>query len=389
MPAGGAQRLPNVTLTECSDLHNSKNDSMERGMSDNQRRFFCRLLFLFFCCLPTALIVYRACHPRTPEFWQRTIQSQLGIDTQIADAETPKPGQTILRGLTLFGNDGTPILFAIETRFDEQLNRITINERLRLTGRGLTELANSLNQRLVGSGVWSIRLEDVEVINDSTDEAGQGVYLSQVEIAIAPEVSGPGGRPSARAELSMQFSDGSLESESTLAAKVPRVQCTFHCLEDPLLTKVFVETGEQSVPCWLGAGWLPQLAELGPRATFIGSFGVDPVSETNIGRVEGRFEQVALTEEYASAPIAGSTVERRTQLKSGLGSMKVDMIFDDNSRHKLAAGQPLEIEATLELPDGSQHPVVPEYHFQQVLNVGSAIRKTVRTARSRSASTNY
>jgi len=42
----------------------------------------------------------------------------------------------------------------------------------------------------------------------------------------------------------------------------------------------------------------------------------------------------------------------------------------------------------LELPDGSRHPVVPEYHFQQVLNIGSAISKTVRTARSRSASTN-
>ena len=384
-----------IALTQCSVCHNSINDSMERGMSDNQRRFFCRLLFLFFCCLPTALIVYRACHPRTPEFWQRTIQSQLGIDTQIADAETPKPGETILRGLTLFGADGAPILSAIETRFDEQRNRITINERVRLTGRGLTELANSLNQRLVGSGVWSIRLEDVEVIDDSLGGAGQGVYLSPVEIAISPEASGGWSRPSANALLSMRFSDGSNRfdgshhSASAWSANDSLVQCRFRCFEDPMLTTMDVETGQQAVPCWLGAGWLPQLAELGPRATFVGRFGVDPVSEKNIGRVKGRFEQVALPDQYASAPNADSTIARRTQLNSGLGAMEVDMAFDDNSRRRLAAGQPLQITATLELPDGSQHPVVPEYHFQQVLNIGSAISKTVRTARSRSASNNY
>ena len=354
-------------------------------MSDNQRRFFCRLLFLFFCCLPTALIVYRACHPRTPEFWQHTIQSQLGIDTLIADAETPRPGETILRGLTLFGADGAPILSALETRFDEQQNRITINERVRLTGRGLTELANSLNQRLVGSGVWSIRLEDVEVIDDSLGGAGQGIYLSPVEIAISPEAFRSGVRPSTNAVLSMSFSDG---SRGTLGAQDSLVQCRFRCFDDPMLTTVDVETGQQNVPCWLGTGWLPQLAELGPRATFVGRFGIDPVSEKNIGRVKGRFEQVALPREYVSASSAGSAITRRA-LNSDLGAMEVDMAFDDNSRRRLAAGQPLQITAMLELPDGSQHPVVPEYHFQQVLNIGSAISKTVRTARSRSASNNY
>lgn len=380
-----------MSLAGSSVFHNSINDSMERGMSDNQRRFFCRLLFLFFCCLPTALIVYRACHPRTPEFWQRTIQSQLGIATLVADAETPKPGETILRGLTLFGADGAPILSAIETRFDELQKRITINERVRLTGRGLTELANSLNQRLVGSGVWSIRLEDVEVIDDSLGGAGQGVYLSPVEIAISPETSNSVLRPSANALLTMRFSDGSNRFNGLSAAGTDDalVQCRFRCWEDPMLTTVDVETGQQSVPCWLGAGWLPQLAELGPRATFVGRLAVDPVSEKNIGRVKGRFEQIALPEDFAPASITDSTIARRTQLQGGLGAMEVDMTFDDNSRRRLAAGQPLQITATLELPDGSQHPVVPEYHFQQVLNIGSAISETVRTARSRSASTNY
>ncbi len=361
-------------------------------MSDNQRRFFCRLLFLFFCCLPTALIVYRACHPRTPEFWQRTIQSQLGIDTLITDAETPRPGETILRGLTLIGGDGSPILSAIETRFDEQHNRITINERVRLTSRGLTELANSLNQRLVGSGTWSIRLEDVEIIDDSTAGVGQGVYLSPVEIAIAPDTSGARLRPSANALLSMRFSNGfgANESESPTHDKDTLVQCRFRCFEDPLLTSIDVETGQQSVPCWLGAGWLPQLTELGPRATFVGRFGVDPISEKSIGRVKGRFEQVTLPEDYATLDSnADPAIARRTKFSGGLGAMEVDMAFDHNSRRSLAAGQPLQIAATLELPDGSRHQVVPEYHFQQVLNIGSAIGKTVRTARSRSASANY
>ena len=184
----------------------------------------------------------------------------------------------------------------------------------------------------------------------------------------------------------MRFSNG---SQSVTDGRDALVQCRFRCFEDPMLTTVDVETGQQNVPCWLGAGWLPQLAELGPRATFAGRFGIDPVSEKNIGRVKGRFEQVALPGEYVSASKADSAIARRTQLNSGLGAMEVDMAFDDNSRRRLAAGQPLQITAMLELPDGSRHPVVPEYHFQQVLNIGSAISKTVRTARSRSASTNY
>ena len=105
--------------------------------------------------------------------------------------------------------------------------------------------------------------------------------------------------------------------------------------------------------------------------------------------MKGRFEQVTLQEEFAPAANVDSLITRRSGLHRGLGAMEVDMAFDDNSRRRLAAGQPLQITATLELPDGSQHPVVPEYRFQQVLNIGSAISKTVRTARSRSASTNF
>ncbi len=357
-------------------------------MSDNQRRIFCRLLFLFFCCLPTALIVYRACHPRTPEFWQRSIQSQLGIDTMIADVETPSPGQTILRGLTLFGAEGNPILSAIETRFDEQQNRITINERVRLTGTGLKELADSLNQRLVGSGTWSIVLDDVEVIDDSPEGTGQGVYLSPVEIAIMPTGTHRAQSQSANAVLSVRFSAGAGEVQN------PLVQCRFLCHEDPVMTSVDIKTGTQHVPCWLVRGWLPQLADLGPHATFVGRIGIDPVSEKNIGRVKGRFEKVSLPGQLASATPTRSLLDHTSSTSQTLGAnaqgaMEVDMAFDDSSRRRLAQGQPLQLTATLELPDGSKHRVMPVYHFQQVLNIGSAIGQTVRTARSRSVSNKY
>jgi hypothetical protein len=185
----------------------------------------------------------------------------------------------------------------------------------------------------------------------------------------------------------MRFADASQNFPNTVNEENSIVQCHFRCFEDPMLTTVDVETNQQRVPCWLGARWLPQLAELGPRATFAGRFGIDPVSEKNIGRVRGRFEKVSLPDQYAMTDTDPAVGRRKPH--NGLGAMEVDMAFDDNSRRRIAAGQPLQITATLELPDGSRHPVVPEYHFQQVLNIGSAISKTVRTARSRSASNHY
>ena len=364
-------------------------------MSDNQRRFFCRLLFLFFCFLPTAVIIYRACHPRTPEFWQRTIQSQLGIATEIADVETPVPGQTLLRGLTLLGADGVPILSAIETRFDEERNRITIQERVRLTSHGLNELATSLNERIVGSGGWSIHLADVEVINDFPINgfrgAGQGLFLAGVEIEIAPTLQ-DSRRLVADAFVSMKLTDGST------AFDLEPVVCHFRCHEDPTMTTVDIETGDAAVPCWLAQGWLPQLAELGPLATFQGRVGIDPVSRQNIGRVTGRFENVALPDVYDPPPQIFSAHLDDPRLlgvrpiSSNLreyGALEIDMAFNDSSGRRLAQGQPLQITGTLELPDGSRHPIVPEYHLQQVLEIRSAIGTTVRAARSQSASSKF
>ena len=364
-------------------------------MSDNQRRFFCRLLFLFFCFLPTSVIVYRACHRRTPEFWQRTIQSQLGIATEIVDVETPSPGQTLLRGLTLLGADGVPILSAIETRFDERRNRITIQERVRLTSHGLNELATSLNERIVGSGGWSIHLADVEVINDLPVNgflgAGQGLFLAGVEIEIVPALE-DSRRPVADAFVSMKLTDGEA------ALNLEPVLCHFRCHQDPTMTTVDIETGGAAVPCWLAQGWLPQLVELGPLATFRGRVGIDPVSRQNIGRVTGRFENVDLPD-VSNLPPQIFPASRDGQRLSGArplnrnrpeyGALEVDMAFNDISGRSLAQGQPLQVTGTLELPDGSRHPVVPEYHLQQVLEIRSAIGTTVRAARSQSASRNF
>ena len=343
-------------------------------MSDNQRRFFCRLLFLFFCILPTAIIVYRAAHPQTPEFWQRSIQSQLGIATQIVDIETPAPGETVLRGLTLLGKDGQPILSAIETRlkFGKDFNELQIKERVRLTARGLTELADRLNERMIRSGAWSIRLEDVEVIGDQLrDGAIQTVALSPVEIAIRPDLAS--GYEATDAVVRMGI-NGQIKSYDQL------VECHFRCFKDPTATKVDVETGGNDVPCWLVEGWVPQLAELGPRATFQGRIGIDPVSQNDIGRVRGFFGQVSLPPEAdAFDKVAANTTQQK------LGEITVDISYDDSSRRRMAQGQPLEITAMLKMPDGSEFPMVPKYHFHQVLEVGSAIDNTVRAARSRSA----
>lgn len=412
---------------------------MEKAMSDNQRRFYCRLLFLFFCCLPTSIMVYRAFHPQTPEMWQQRIESELGMDATIVAVETPSPRETILRGLTLLGPDRRVLLSAIETRIrygklaDGQAEQqILVREQVRITSDNLKWLADTLEQRMPRDSKWRIRMEHVVIEPGATDDVlANELHISPADI----EIDGSGGTSSAVLTMTVrQFGKpidgaGNITSAEVSGDGLSTVRCDVRQLVSPgqsPQTSFFLDTRNQALPCWLAQRWLPQLRELGNAATFRGRFGIDPLSPDIYGRVQGRFENVALPP--AQAPVARipasidslptrSTAARATATRStatprstairltsadelpiakfpSLGAIDLDMTIDENRGHDpiqgdlendLAQDPSLKIRAVLELPDGSRQPMIPEYQFQQVLKVGSAIKKTVQSAQSRSA----
>lgn len=82
---------------------------MNSDLSDNQKRFICRVLFLALCAIPTCVTIYLATHKRTPDQWAQILQAELGIETSIGVVETPLPGQLIFHELKLYDNDSEPI----------------------------------------------------------------------------------------------------------------------------------------------------------------------------------------------------------------------------------------------------------------------------------------
>jgi len=175
-------------------------------MSDNQRRFFCQILFLILCVVPTAVAGYWICHPQTANGWELKLHAKLGVETSIDSIETPGPYVTILRGLEFADPEIGTLFKAVEARieFGTESNLVSVPYRVQgLTNKSLGSLVQTVNQKLIRShGVdkpWQIRFgEDAVVSQASTlgsGPPGQAEYLPQfpmagVQVDVFPRVDG-------------------------------------------------------------------------------------------------------------------------------------------------------------------------------------------------------
>ncbi len=347
-------------------------------MSDNQRRLFCRLLFLFFCCLPTGIIVYRACHPRTAAYWQQQIFSQIGVHTQLHSVETLSPNTTVLRDVTIFDGHGQPVASAMEVGINYVPGRsqIVIRDQVRLSNHGLKYLTETINGRLLRSGACSVLLNDV-VLTATHGGQTRELRVSPIEITTTPTVEG------ARAvvTLRMRHSNAAGAYNNPHANQLPAhqhslVQCNVDHIKATDQIRIHVETNQVAMPCWLASQWLPDLQELGDESGFAGRFLVEPHAHHLNGWIDGQFTDVDLAPFYNSP-----TVD--TSGNKLLGQIELHTSFPLLPR---GTGQDRNDDfAVLKLPGGTTQPILPDYEIQQVFNVGSALGKTVRTARSASA----
>jgi len=338
---------------------------MENRLSDNQRRFFCRLLFLFFCCLPTAIIVYRACHPRTADYWQQQILSKTGIHTQLHSVETLGPNETVLRDVTVFDGHGQAVLSAMEVdlKFAPGRSQVVIRDQIRLSNHGLKYLTETIQHKLMGSGASSVLLNDVVL---TTSQGGQTreLRVSPIEITTNPTAEG------ARAVVTLQ-----MRNANPLNDQHAVVQCNIDHIAATNQLRIHVETNQVAMPCWLAEQWLPDLQELGVDSGFAGRFLIEPKEERLHGWIDGQFTDVSLATAYdvSSVAAAGGSV---------LGQIELHTSFPLLPR---GVGEDRKDDfAILKMPDGTTQPILPDYELHEVFNVGSAIGKTVRTARSKS-----
>lgn len=338
-------------------------------MSDNQRRLFCRLLFLFFCCLPTAIIVYRACHRPTPAYWQQQILANLGFHTRLNSVETLSPHETILRDVTVFDGYGYPVLSAIEVdlNFSPGRNQIVIRDQIRLSNQGLKYLAQTINSRLAQTGGCSVVLSDV-VLTSTQSGLTQELRVSPVEIISTPTAEGTHASLTLRMKHAGESGD---HSHST-------VHCNFDHIAATDQTQIHVETNQLAVPCWLADQWLPGLQELGPGAGFAGRLLIQPKDDQLHGWVDGQFTDVDLTNAYGDV----AAVSPGNNL---LGQIELHTSFPLLSENLAIGRERGKDYAILKLPDGSTQPIIADYEMRRVFNVSSAILNTVRTARTKSA----
>ena len=271
-------------------------------LSDNQKRFACRLAFLVLCVLPTATTVYYILHPQTATDWQQQIQSQLGVLTQIDSVETPGPFETILRGVRFYDADSNLILDATEARvLFGDVNQVLLDHPVAMTSNGLHHITGQLNQHLVRSHriakPWQVFVRSAAVASNLVSDDHFGTQMAR-ELRLANAVitieSSPGGTV-AQAEFSL------IETDSPTPAGEPnRIRCALrrgrtNSLE-PASQLIELDTGDDALPCWLAHAWLPKLNEtMGHEVAFTGRVQLD-VASTFSGQAEGNFLAVDLEE---------------------------------------------------------------------------------------------
>ncbi len=317
--------------------------------SDNQRRFFCRVIFMLGCIAPTLSLVYWIMHRPTAAQWAREIQAELGVETVIDSIETPLPRVTILRGVKFMDPEHGKILDAteIEVVFAETENRVFINHKLSLTNSGIIKLVQLINEnpvrRHVADRPWVVSLDGVTIYDKThLPEPGgafaQSLIAEKVQIELIPMSDGT--------DLVLQFepvdpaNDGVLpHSRQPVIARLGRSYPREDGLSKMLVT---LDTSGASVPCWLLGNMVPEIKSLGPQCRFSGQLKLFPNHSLVIGAFEGRFGQVGvLRNQPIDAVVNIGQVNGRVQ-----GEAKLFFGGDPNGI-PVTLGYPFSVEDTI------------------------------------------
>lgn len=261
--------------------------SMENDLSDNQRRFICRMVFMFVCALPTLLVTYFATHQRSADHWAKLIQAELGVTTTIGAVETPRPGELILKDLKFLDENREPVFESLKTKIIfGNTNRIEVQNPVSMTrenmGYVLNEVAGCLLKLRPEYGTddakpWALTFRNIEILEPSNLARTSQAFRSEyVRIEVGNGIDGP---------------DINFEATEWGEARLVRNYNENRELQFKLDTKEGAR-----IPCWLVKSWFPVLElELGPNASFSGGAFVHTLGKRSQScTVHGNFYNVSL-----------------------------------------------------------------------------------------------
>ncbi|MEE2826609.1 MAG: hypothetical protein VYE64_08280 [Planctomycetota bacterium] len=257
-----------------------------RRMSDNNRRLVCRLLFLALCAVPTMSLVYWITHRPGIREWQEAVQAKLGVEIEIDSLETPRPGETILRGIRVNQPFGKTVHHINEiTVMTAPTHRVVVSDMVSVAPEDLLELIHQASQHafLVGriSQPWQIEFQTVAV-DPNPDSSDLGLVLSPLQIDIRQDDHG--------VMATANFQRSGIEDSESMECQV------FYPHEPQVLRpEIYVDTRGNRLPCWLATDFVEDLASMGEEATFSGTATLLIDDENRVsGKLTGVFDQINL-----------------------------------------------------------------------------------------------
>ncbi len=266
---------------------------MENDLSDNQRRFICRVLFLLVCALPTFVIVYISTHQRTADQWAQLVQAELGVETSIGGVESPRPGEFLFRDVKLYDDQGTQIFYSLKADVSVgNTNRIDFRSQIEITRAGMCHFLEEASGRLVKPRTdlkpWSIFFHDLEIIDESAAEfSGRPFHSNGVLVELGNGINGANVTLEANEWGKFELKRDSTNGEFKVAIRT---------------------VTDGAIPCWLVKEWFPELNQLGSEAHFSGVAGINSLGGSSSCAVTGNFINVELPEipelDFATAEMA-------------------------------------------------------------------------------------
>ena len=262
---------------------------MENDLSDNQRRFICRVLFLLVCALPTCIVVYFATHQRTADQWAQLIQAELGVKTSIGGVESPRPGQYVFRDVKLFDDEGQEFFVSLSANVSlGHTNLIEFTTPVQVKRKGMSCFLEGSAERIIkpwsGSKLWEITFNEIEITTRRASEYEvASFHMNRLDARLQSSPQGP-----------------YIQLESLLAGKSGPGSEDWGWLKlskNPTTREFQVEfdtTQYGAVPCWLAQHWFPALDSLGIDSHFSGDATIKTIGAGSSCLLSGEFRNVSL-----------------------------------------------------------------------------------------------
>ncbi|MCH2183549.1 MAG: hypothetical protein MK108_16240 [Mariniblastus sp.] len=255
-------------------------------ISDNNRRLACRLLFLALCAVPTASLIYWIAHRPGIRDWQESVQAKLGVEIEIESLETPRPGETILRGVSINQPFGKTIHRINEiTIVAGPTHRVFVSDMVTVAPEDLMKLVQQASQHAFQLGSishpWQVVFQTMAV-DPNPDSPDLGLVLSPIRIDISQDVNG--------ITATANFQRSNNEAAESM-------ECQVFYPHDPqvLRQEISLDTRGNSLPCWLAKELVQDLSSMGEQATFCGTATLLIDIENRVsGEFSGVFDQINL-----------------------------------------------------------------------------------------------